>query len=66
MASSDIDRAINAAVAIVSLAATGQRCTLVLQTAQALPVFAVDHARAPDGPAAYGKRGRGQVGQHIS
>lgn len=36
----------------------------MLQTAQALPVVAIDHTRATRGPAAYGEVSI-EVGQHI-
>jgi hypothetical protein len=58
-ASIAIEHGINAALAIVCFAATRQRSALGLQMEQALLVLAIDHARAPGGPAAY-REGGGQ------
>jgi hypothetical protein len=61
--SSDFERGVNEAVAIECLATTRQGSALDLQTMQTLLVLAIDHARAPDGQAAYGEGQKG--GQHV-
>jgi hypothetical protein len=47
---------INAAVLVVSFTATGQRCALLSQIAQALFVLAIDDTRAPGSPATYSRK----------
>lgn len=70
--SSDKQRAINEAVVVVSFAATGQRSALSLQMVQALPVIAIDDARATGRQAACeaerpGEEERGaQVGKSVA
>jgi len=50
--SGDNKRAINEAVIVICFAATRKRGALLSQMAQALPVLAIDHARATGGRAA--------------
>ena len=47
---------INAAVLVVSFAATGQRSALLSQIEQALFVLAVEDTRAKGSPATYGQK----------
>jgi hypothetical protein len=50
--SGDKQRAINEAVIVIAFTASGMRGAMLMQMTQALPVLAIDHARAPGGMAA--------------
>lgn len=56
--SGDKQRAINEAVIVIAFTASGMRGAMLMQMTQALPVLAIDHARAPGGMAACDRKGQ--------
>jgi len=56
----DPQPAVNAAGAVHCFVAEGKRGSVALQMAQVLLVPAIDHARAPEGEAAYEERRQGE------